>query len=504
MGAQKAEHVDKQTTLVVSTLEQVAAASVRRMVLQRALDVASLDSIPNRVEDLTFFVSGPLYEAAQSVLGEDFADELLLELAPVLDRAWHEDRATVAPPTLDARSDALSRAFGEVTARSEAPQGAQPPSHAPEPSSVPTSNVRKKSAIQRVVVETSSEGLDEMGEEEAPERPREPDSIRIGSEEAEVGERADTIPADDEDDTGPIVAPGARGGAAGDTIPGDSSARAEDSGRGWSAGSSDGWTFTEPPPSSSRPSSSPSSSPSSMGAPSSSPPMPSPSSQDDDRPDAVVDEVRVPDLIVPEVTLPNVVDIPPRGLRAVTVATRDETPPPPRSSRTVPYLQAVLTPPRRRRRVMIVDGRDEPRRALAEALEHAGYAVVTAHDRAVARSLFHRLTPTLIIADVETVAPDFEPLGPAFEELLGNASESHPSPASDVPLAVVVADGGPEDMVAAANDEPPPSPRVLLISDGATRSIPPEVDCVIDRGTDLAGILHEVEGLLPLESQRHM
>ena len=78
MGAQKAEQVDQQTTLVVETLENVAAAAVRRLVLRKALDVARLDTIPARVEDLTFFVSGPLYEAAQGVLGEDFADELLL------------------------------------------------------------------------------------------------------------------------------------------------------------------------------------------------------------------------------------------------------------------------------------------------------------------------------------------------------------------------------------------------------------------------------------------
>ncbi len=424
MGAQKAEQVDQHTTLVVETLEQVAAAAVRRLVLRKALDVARLDRIPGRVEDLTFFVSGPLYEAAQGVLGEDFADELLLELAPVLDRAWHEDRATVAPPSVDVLD--LPLATNDDDAAVGVP-----------PASVPHSNVRKKSAIHRV----------------APD----PESVRILGEEIdgveEVGEKADTVPAADEDDTGPMAIPSPSSPeAVGDTIPGASSGRPADSGRGASSACHD-WTYTDAPPASSDP-----------GA-----------------------------LMTP--FAPEVASVPSpsdgasrRGLRAVAVASRDETPPPPRSSRfTVPYLQAVLTPPRRRRRVMIVDAHDEPRRELAAALEGQGDAVVTAHDRGVARTLFYRLAPTLIIADVETIAPDFEPLGPAFEELLGGGPPSSPVP-----------------VVARSTDEPVPPPRVLLLSDGATRSIPPEVDCVVDRSTDLSGILHEVAGLLPLESQRQL
>ncbi|HHH27204.1 MAG TPA: hypothetical protein ENK57_02485, partial [Polyangiaceae bacterium] len=167
MGAQKAEQADQQTTLVVETLEQVAAASVRRLVLRRALEVARLDGIPRRVEELTFFVSGPLYEAAQSVLGEDFADELLLELAPVLDRAWHEDRATVAPPsvidTTQVESDHVLACRDLAAPAVDGSIGA------------PHSNVRKKSAIQRVGVDAPA--------------------------------IADTVPAADEDDTGPMAVP---------------------------------------------------------------------------------------------------------------------------------------------------------------------------------------------------------------------------------------------------------------------------------------------------------
>lgn len=423
MGAQKAEQVDQQTTLVVETLENVAAAAVRRLVLRKALDVARLDTIPARVEDLTFFVSGPLYEAAQGVLGEDFADELLLELAPVLDRAWHDDRATVAPPS----ADGVDRTSAS--------------------SSDGVDNVRKKSAIHRLAAD--------------------PDSVRIVAEDAE--EKADTIPAADEDDTGPmaLLSPSSPG-AVGDTIPGANSGRPADSspgcsavGRGSSSASHD-WTSSDLPPASSDP-----------GA------LMTPFSPNVV---AVPDTPRLPGQRSAEA------DAEASRLRAVTVATRDETPPPPRSSRfTVPYLQAVLTPPRRRRRIMIVDAHDEPRRELAAALEEQGYAVVTAHDRGVARTLFYRLAPTLIIADVETIAPDFEPLGPAFEELLGGDPPSSP-------IAVA----------SRRSDEPPTPPRVLLMSDGATRSIPPEVDCVVDRRTELTGILHEVAGLLPLESQRQL
>jgi CheY-like chemotaxis protein len=222
--------------LLVEALERVAAAHVRRRVLQLALEEARIAAVPDKIEDLTFFVSGPLYEHAQRLLGSDFADSLLVELAPVLDRAWATDRAALDAP-------------------------ARPATPVPE-SEVRT---RSRSAIRKL----------------------------------------------------------------------------------------DGAADTEPAP----------------------------------------------------------------------APATDDAAAPPSKRVTMPYLDAVLaTPPGAEpaTRVLVVHADDAARSAIAGALEDAAYAVVTAPDTRVARLLLSRLTPALIVADIETLAPDFEPLRPALDEMIGN------------------------------------------------------------------------------------
>jgi CheY-like chemotaxis protein len=226
--------------LLVEALDRVAAVHVRRRVLGAALDEAGVKAIPDQIEDLTFFVSGPLYEQAQRILGSEFADELLVEVAPVLDRAWASDREHAgAPPAV---------------------QGTPLPLSA-------VRRTRSQSAIRKV-------------------------------------DAATTIPAD-----------------------------------------------TEPAPATNEPA---------------------------------------------------------------------DTTPPSIKRMTMPYLEAVLGG-EQAVRVLVVHGEDDARGAISGALEESGYAVVTAHDTRVARLLLSRLTPAFIVADVETLAPDFEPLRAALEAMMGTA-----------------------------------------------------------------------------------
>ena len=79
--------------LLGAAFDRVSVAALRRAVMTEALEDANLFELPKRVEELTFFVSGPLYERAHHAMGPEFADSLLREFAPILDDAWERDRA---------------------------------------------------------------------------------------------------------------------------------------------------------------------------------------------------------------------------------------------------------------------------------------------------------------------------------------------------------------------------------------------------------------------------
>jgi CheY-like chemotaxis protein len=91
---------------------------------------------------------------------------------------------------------------------------------------------------------------------------------------------------------------------------------------------------------------------------------------------------------------------------------------PPSSRMTVPYLASALVPDGPRTAIVVVDEDPVARDQIAGALRRLGCLVATAESRLEARRLIRRLEPRVLVADIETIAPDFEPLGPTFEELL--------------------------------------------------------------------------------------
>jgi CheY-like chemotaxis protein len=83
---------------------------------------------------------------------------------------------------------------------------------------------------------------------------------------------------------------------------------------------------------------------------------------------------------------------------------------------TVPYADAVWEDAGDLR-ILVVDQDDAARRDAVAVLERLGYKVACAADRGSAARLLTRLEPAVVVADLETLAPDFEPLGTALEEL---------------------------------------------------------------------------------------
>jgi hypothetical protein len=229
--------------LVVAAFERATLAELRRRVLRAALDDAGLDEVPDQLEDLTFFVSGPLYERAQRMLGDAFAEALVAEVTPVLDRGWELDRAGFDVVELDATPLPLSRPASAVR------------------------NKRSRSAIRRL--------------------------------------------------------------------------------------------------------------------------------DDDTAPPSAVDVVRDTDPV------------------------RDTDVAPSSKRNTMPYVDSGIGSGASCR-VLVAHGNDTKRRAIAAELEDAGHTVVTAHDARVAAMLVARVRPSIVVAEVETIAPDFEPLGPAFEAMFGD------------------------------------------------------------------------------------
>ncbi|HZO12486.1 MAG TPA: hypothetical protein VFB62_04490 [Polyangiaceae bacterium] len=234
---------------VGAILEATAPATRRAEVVADALADSGHRTIPESPEELLFFATGPLYERAQAAWGSEIADAILLELAPVLDRAWERDRRELV---------------GELT-----------------PSGKPGSGVRLRSEVLHLL-DSSSEGL-----------------RRACALDAERAEDADTVPA----------------------------------------------------------------------------PAPEPTHPPED-----------------EVT---------------------------RRRITVPYTSVAWSKARNTPRVLVLASDDELRARIAGALRGQRYALATAAHREGARALYTRLEPDLVVAERETLAPDYEPLRPAVEALFG-------------------------------------------------------------------------------------
>ncbi len=314
MAAERVPRADSTATLVVEALDRVAIQRVRDRVLGRALAQAGLEAIPSRIEDLTFFVSGPLYEQAVLTLGADFADELLLEMSAALDRAWDQARAQLEPTS-------VTRELGMSDAPDTEPSAGRP----------------YQSSIRRA---------------------------------RSLGPTGSRAPGDSDlplSSDHPMA--GALHAAARETLPSQEGASA--------------------------------------------PPLPSN-----------------------------------------------------RRRHTMPYLQAVFAPPAPTRRLMIVDADDDSRRTLGMHFSELGYAVVCAQSVETAHALYARLRPSLVIVDVETVAPDFEPLRVAFDNVFG----------SDVP-------------------------QIVLLSDGEPRELPEQVAFVLHRPWSGDALDRAIDTLLPLESK---
>jgi hypothetical protein len=101
---------------------------------------------------------------------------------------------------------------------------------------------------------------------------------------------------------------------------------------------------------------------------------------------------------------------------------------------TVPYAPVTWVAPRTLARVLVVAADDALRGRLAASLRGEAWMVVTAPHRDSARSLCARLEPDVVVAELETIAPDFEPLRPALDQQFGDAPWSSVVLVSDAPL----------------------------------------------------------------------
>lgn len=234
---------------VGAILEATAPATRRAEVVAEALADSGHRTIPESPEELLFFATGPLYERAQAAWGSEVADAILLELAPVLDRAWERDRRELV---------------GELT-----------------PSGKPGSGVRLRSEMLHLL------------------------------DAAERAEDADTLPA----------------------------------------------------------------------------PAPAPSDGSDPEGSELSDHPAE------------------EAKRRITV----------------PYTSVAWTKARNTPRVLVLASDDALRARIASALRGQRYALATAAHRDGARALYARLEPDLVVAELETLAPEFEPLRLSVEALFGES-----------------------------------------------------------------------------------
>jgi hypothetical protein len=131
--------------------------------------------------------------------------------------------------------------------------------------------------------------------------------------------------------------------------------------------------------------------------------------------------------------------------------------PPERRRITVPYTAIAWASGRNTPRVLVVAADDDLRTRLARALRGRRYALATAAHRDGARALYARLEPDLVVVDLETLAPDYEPIRPALEALFGEMPPSKVVVVSDAPVrervsavqAVIPACASQDELVAA-------------------------------------------------------
>jgi hypothetical protein len=299
--------------LVAATVERVAPAHVGRTgedLLADAFAAANLDDIPYGPEELLFFASGPLYELVQQEWGDPIADALLLELAPVFDRAWARDR-------IELGGDFVPQSSTHVAAHSSVPG-----------SSVPGSNVRRRSGVRPTVKDTvpTVEATVLANEEALATEEALANEEVLATEEALAEDivRADTIPA------------------------------------------------------------------------------------------------------APPTTLISYIDDEDRTLT-------EPLPPSSRRRGTIPYTPTAFLPNDERVRVLVVAHDAATRCKFVSVLNDAACAVAMAPDAACAAALYARLEPALLIADLETIAPDFEPLRAALDGVFGDAPPASVVLLSDEP-----------------------------------------------------------------------
>jgi len=136
---------------------------------------------------------------------------------------------------------------------------------------------------------------------------------------------------------------------------------------------------------------------------------------------------------------------------------------PPSSNRlTVPYLPNALLPDGRMPAVVVADSDDDRRSELGDWLHELDCLVARAANREQVRSLVRKLRPKVLVADVETIAPDFEPLRPTLDDLLPGLTKT----------------------------------AVILVSDGAARELPDDVVTVLQRPVIRDELLAEVATLV--------
>ena len=85
---------------------------------------------------------------------------------------------------------------------------------------------------------------------------------------------------------------------------------------------------------------------------------------------------------------------------------------------TVPYLPKALVRKGRTPAAVVVDANPESRNELCEWLRSMGCLVAAAGDAIQARALLRRSRAGLLLADVESIAPDFEPIVPVLDDLV--------------------------------------------------------------------------------------
>lgn len=78
---------DRLAVIVREAIDRVAAGDARDAIIRDALMLARLQELPADPAQLAGFITGPLYESVESRIGVDAAEGVLLDLAPLVERA---------------------------------------------------------------------------------------------------------------------------------------------------------------------------------------------------------------------------------------------------------------------------------------------------------------------------------------------------------------------------------------------------------------------------------